>query len=331
MVQTRQMAKLAATAPRNHLSKLPNEILRVALSYLSTEEIAKAKEISRQFSNVITDFDSILFRPHAQMATQKLIEASSRIMQTDGKQRTFYQQLAIFFNHRGIQAKRQLRKRDLLAFLLQWQKFHDPLPDEKNSRHIMAIFAENLLDFHVHFHSSADEQEGYEHLVITSNFDDLAGHARDASIHLPWATKQPYTDKNQSVKSLFKLIRDKGLVDPETGAVPKVIRDSKDSGAHLPAYPLTQLGNGLVDEEFKGMRDGKRRRQAGCCLQQRLQMVLGGSDESLPTLPWTRNFAYCVSDSETYRAFLAERKAVGKGVETSWLSKARLVERMFLY
>ncbi|KAK3629103.1 hypothetical protein LTR56_018224 [Elasticomyces elasticus] len=324
MVQTRQMAKLAAMAPRD-LSKLPNEILTMVLSYLSTEEIVRVKEISRRFSNVIIDCDSTLFRPHAQAAVQKLVDASNRVMQTDGKQRAFYQQLAIFFSHRGIQAKRQLRKRDLLAFLLQWQKFHDPLPDEKNSRHIIAIFVENLLDFHVHFHSSADEQEGFEHLVITSNFDDLAGHASDAKIHLPWTTKQPYTDKNQS------LIRDKGLVDPETGAVPKVIRDSTDSGAHLPRYPLTRLGDKLVNGEFKGMRDGKRRRQAGCCSQQRLQIVLGGSDESLPTLPWTRHFAYCISDSETYRAFLAERKAVGKGVKTSWQFRARLLDRMFLY
>ncbi|KAK3632773.1 hypothetical protein LTR56_007122 [Elasticomyces elasticus] len=331
MVQTRQMAKLAAKAPRDRLSKLPNEILTQALSYLSIEEIAKAKEISRRFSNVITSIDTMLFRPHAQMAAQKLIDASSRIMQTDGKPRTFYQQLAIFFSHRGIQAKRQLRKRDLNVFVRQWQKSHDPLPDQADSRWYIYLFAENLLDIHVHFQGTADERESYEHLVITSNFDDLAGHAEDAKIHLPWTTKQPYTDKNQSVRSLFKLIRDKGLVDPETGAVPKVVRDSTDSGAHLPRYPLTQLGYKLVDEEFKGMRDGKRRRQAGCCSQQRLQMVLGGSDELLPTLPWTRHFAYCVSDSKTYRAFLAERKAIGKGVETSWLFRARLVERMFLY
>ncbi|KAK5735918.1 hypothetical protein LTR17_007753 [Elasticomyces elasticus] len=330
MVQIRQMAKLAAMAPRD-LSKLPNEILTMVLSYLSTEEIVRVKGISRRLSKVIIGLDSTLFRPHAQAAVQKLVDASSRIMQTDGKPRTFYQQLAIFFSHRGIQAKRQLRKRDLLAFILQWQKFHDPLPDEKNSRHIMAIFAENLLDFHVHFHSSADEREGYEHLVITSNFDDLAAHARDASIHLPWATKQPYMDKNQSVKSLFKLIRDKGLVDPENGAVPKVIRDSTDSGAHLPRYPLTRLGDKLVDGDFKGMRDGKRGRQAGRCSQHQLQMILGKLGESLPTLPQRRLFAYCASDRETYCAFLTAKKAFREGIETSWHFRARLIERMFLY
>ncbi|KAK5683983.1 hypothetical protein LTS10_003847 [Elasticomyces elasticus] len=330
MVQTRQMAKLAAMAPRD-LSKLPNEILTMVLSYLSTEEIVRAKEISRQFSNVIFDFDSTLFRPHAQAAVQKLVDASSRVMQTDGKPRTFYQQLAIFFSHRGIQTRRKLRMYDLNAFTRQWQKVHDPLPGQSDSRLHIFVYAEVLVDMHVHFHGRSDVKENYERSTVPRDYSDLTGFAADIRLAAPWSARRPYTDKDQKLKSIFHLIRETGLVDMETGSIPKLVHDSRDSGAHLPEYPLTQLEGKLVDGEFKGMRDGKRRRQAGRCSQHRLQIILGRLGESLPTLPHTRRFTYCVPDRDTYCAFLSAKKAFREGIETSWQFRARLIERMFLY
>ncbi|TKA53770.1 hypothetical protein B0A55_13269 [Friedmanniomyces simplex] len=335
------------SAPRDHLSNVPLELLTTILSHLPTGEIVQAKTVNRHLHSVLTEAgcDALLFKPHVDAALQNLTATVLPLLQPDdgnGTRRTFAQHLAVFLAHRGIQASQAVRIRDICAFVDQWEASHQhpqPASDETPSPFSpppppphaeLCCLAHILTDLHVYCHGSTFHYRSYRGAADPAPYSDLPSMAADLISSMPWITQPPYSSSAQTLVHLFTETRDTGL--RSGAAVPHFRQDSRKKGEHLPDFPLTKIVYVMSPAAHGGvakMGRAKRERMLGLCSVEELRELLG---EDLPALPETGDFAYCVRDPKAYGVVKRGLvRAVSEGRKMSWRLKAMVLESMLVY
>ncbi|KAK4888814.1 hypothetical protein LTR27_012345 [Elasticomyces elasticus] len=310
-----------SNASLGHMSRLPLELLIKILVLLPTKEIIGIKAVNRKLYHTVTasNFDAALFRDHAQSALRRLTNIP--VLKITKNPSPFAQSLANFSTHRGIQASRTLRIRDVHAFVSLWQVACYQLPDadevkRRPSHAELCAYAYVLIDIHVFHHegAAAKQKYHYDDYGTTVRKADIAA-LLDISKRMPWFALPLYNDGSTKVTKAFRTIRKVGLLD-EDGISPNIRYEQETL---RPKWPLTALKIAGVAESAS--------QQGGICSVDKLGSML---DDSLPSfLGISHAIAYCVSTREAYYA--AWKLTEWRRRKLSWKVKALLLEQMYVY
>ncbi|KAK4968787.1 hypothetical protein LTR42_009064 [Elasticomyces elasticus] len=313
----------------SHISRLPLELLIKIIVHLPTNEIIGIKAVNRKLYHTVTasNSDAALFRDHAQSALRRLTNIPVlRIMKHPSP---FVQSLANFLTHRGIQANRTLRIRDVHAFVTLWQEACYQLPDadevkRRPSHAELCAYAYVLIDIHVFYHGGTAAEYQYDDYGTTVRKADIAA-LLNISKRMPWFALPLYNDGSAKVTKAFRTIRKVGLLD-EDGNTPDI---RYDQGTPRPEWPITaRIITGVAEFDAELYDNPCRRiRERGICSVDRLGAML---DDSLPSfLGISHAIAYCVSTREAY--YDVWILTGGRRRELSWKVKALLLEQMYVY
>ncbi|KAK6411523.1 hypothetical protein LTR81_014334 [Elasticomyces elasticus] len=306
-----------SNASLSHMSRLPLELLIKIIVLLPTKEIIGIKAVNRKLYHTVTasNSDAALFRDHAQSALRRLTNIP--VLRITKNPSPFVQSLANFLTHRGIQASRTLRIRDVHAFVSLWQVACYQLPDaddaskRRPSHAELCAYAYVLIDIHVFYHGGTAAEYQYDDYGTTVRKADLAA-LLNISKRMPWFALPLYNDGSTKVTKAFRTIRKVGLLD-EDGITPNIRYDQETL---RPKWLLTAL-------KITGVAEFAAQ-QGGICSVDKLGSML---DDSLPSfLGISHAIAYCVSTREAYYALW--KLTEWRRRKLSWKVKALLLEQI---